>query len=132
MTELCKKCAECCRHYPFVELTDNDIRTLRRETGMHADAFTNAKGMEAEEYFLQFQRNGDCIFLHEDGQGFSCGVYAARPGICKKYPTGITQQDRCDAISEKILGKASDRNGGRGKRFVQASICRKADGKIKK
>ncbi len=103
LTELCRTCAECCKHFPFVELTEDEIGALSRETGLLADAFTNSKNTETEEYFLQFQKNGHCIFLTENEQEFSCGVYASRPGICTRYPSGTIQQDRCDALCEKFL-----------------------------
>ncbi len=103
MTEICKKCAECCKNYPFVDLTQSEIHVLEKETGLHSDLFTNGKGKEIEEYFLQFKKNGHCHFLNEINGGFSCSVYAARPGICKTYPSRPTQQNLCDTHKKKFI-----------------------------
>jgi len=68
---------------------------LEKVTGLHHDAFTNGKMMEVEEYFLQFKSNGYCHFLNEDNGSFSCGVYDARPAICRNYPSKPGQEDVC-------------------------------------
>jgi len=44
-------------------------------------------GKAVEEYFLQFQKNGDCFFLNENNGSYSCSVYEIRPEICKNYPS---------------------------------------------
>jgi len=95
--EICKKCAECCRHYPFVELSQNDIHALRKFTGLRLDAFTNPKGKRVEEYFLKSKENGDCLFLNENNDNYSCGVYEARPRVCRDYPSTPSQNEVCDA-----------------------------------
>ena len=95
-TEICNKCAECCKNSPFVELSKNEINSLEQVTGLHFDVFTNPKGKAVEEYFLQFQENGDCFFLNENNGSYSCGVYEARPGICKNYPSKPRQKEVCD------------------------------------
>ncbi len=100
MTEICKKCAECCKHYPYVELSANEIIVLEQATGLRADVFTNAKGKVIEEYFLQFQENGNCFFLNENKGCFSCSVYEARPGICRNYPSKPIQKKACDENSK--------------------------------
>ncbi len=63
LSEICKKCAECCKNYPFVELSKNEIHKLETLTGLPFEEFTNQKGESVEEYFLQFKENGDCFFL---------------------------------------------------------------------
>lgn len=103
MTEICKQCAECCKKYPFVDLSKNEINSLEKLTGVSAEVFTNSKGKEIEEYFLQFQDNGYCFFLNENKGSFSCSVYEERPGICKNYPSNPIQKDVCDANKEKFL-----------------------------
>lgn len=105
MTEICKKCAECCKNHPFVDLSRKEINSLHKVTGVHPDVFTNPKGKVVEEYFLQFQENGYCFFLNEDNGSFSCGVYEARPEICKNYPSKPIQKDVCDAKREKYLSQ---------------------------
>lgn len=43
-SEICKKCAECCKHYPFVELSQHEIYDIEKLTGLPFDVFTNQKG----------------------------------------------------------------------------------------
>jgi uncharacterized protein len=107
-SKICKKCAECCKDYPFVELSENEIYELEKLTGLPVDAFTNKKGEADEEYFLDFEENGDCFFLNENNGDYSCGVYEARPGICRNYPSKPRQNDVCAANRELIL---SDNSG---------------------
>ena len=106
LTNICKKCATCCMHYPFIELSSSEVFSIKRATGMQSDVFTNRKGENFEEYFMQFQNNGYCIFLNENNGGFSCDVYEARPRICKNFPSESTQQDVCDANSKRLLSEA--------------------------
>jgi Fe-S-cluster containining protein len=103
LAEICKKCAECCKNYPFIDLSEKEINSLEKLTSLPSEVFTNPKGKEVEEYFLQFQDNGYCIFLIENKGCFSCGVYKERPGICKNYPSKPIQNDVCDANREKFL-----------------------------
>jgi len=101
--EICNKCAECCKNYPFVDLTKNEIISLEKLTGLHPDIFTNPKEKIIEEYFLQFQKNGHCFFLREKNGCFACTVYEARPVICRNYPSKPGQKVACDANKEKFL-----------------------------
>lgn len=107
MTDICKKCAECCKNFPFVNISVKEINVLEKVTGIHPRMFTHEKGTVVEEYFLQFQENGYCFFLKEHKGSFSCGVYEARPGICKNYPSRPTQKDVCHAIRAKFLRNIS-------------------------
>jgi len=93
--EICQKCAECCKKHPYIELSSDEIEALQQATGLHRDAFTNPTGEAAEGYFLSFQDNGHCIFLNEDNGRYSCGVYEARPGICRDYPRTPKQEEAC-------------------------------------
>jgi Fe-S-cluster containining protein len=97
LSEICKKCAECCKNYPVVDLSKNEIFSLEKVTGVHSGVFTIPKGKAVEEYFLQFQENGYCFFLNENNGSFSCGVYEVRPGICKNYPSRPIQKEVCNA-----------------------------------
>lgn len=85
-SEICKKCGKCCKNYPFVKLTKNEINLLEQTTKLHFEVFTNPMGKEVEEYFLQFQKNGSCFFLNENNGDYSCSVYETRPELCKNYP----------------------------------------------
>ncbi len=108
MTDICRNCAECCKNYPCVDLSNNEMDLLEKMTGVRSDVFTNPKGTEVEEYFLQFQENGYCFFLNENNGCFSCSVYEARPKICKNYPSQPIQKDFCDANNEKFLNKRNN------------------------
>lgn len=99
-SEICKKCGQCCRNYPYVELTQHEVFELEKLTGLHSDAFTNKKSVD--EYFLDFKDNGDCIFLNGDSGDYSCGVYVARSAICRNYPQIDPQNDACYAHRKRI------------------------------
>jgi len=95
-TRICKKCGECCKQSPFVELSKDEINALEQATGLHFDLFTNSKGVSADGYFLKFQGDGACFFLNKSEDGYACGVYEARPEACKTYPSKAIQHDFCD------------------------------------
>lgn len=101
--EICQKCGECCKHFPFVELSEKDIGLLEKRTELAPHTFTNRKSKVLKEYFLQFKENGDCVFLSDKNGCYSCDVYEARPGICKKYPSEPLQKKVCDANMDKCL-----------------------------
>lgn len=103
LSEICKKCAECCKHYPFIELSQNEIIELGKVTGLRLDVFANPKGKAVEEYFLQFKENGDCFFLNENNGSYSCGVYEARSVVCRNYPSKPRQNEVCDINREMFL-----------------------------
>jgi Fe-S-cluster containining protein len=96
-TEICKKCAKCCKNYPFIELSKNEINSLEHISGLDFNVFTNSIDKAVGKYFLQFQKNGDCFFLNEDNGIYSCEVYEARPGICKNYPSETKQKKVCNS-----------------------------------
>ncbi len=105
--EICKKCAECCKNHPFVELSKSEIDSLERLAGLPFDDFVNRKGEAVEEYFLKFTENGDCFFLKKKDGSYSCTVYEARPAICKNYPSRPRQKEACEANQKKTLSKFS-------------------------
>jgi uncharacterized protein len=102
-SEVCKKCAECCKNFPFVELSQNEILEIEKMTGLTFDVFTNPKGEAIEEYFLQFKENGNCFFLNENNDGYSCGVYEARSEKCRNYPSKPSENEVCIANREMAL-----------------------------
>jgi len=104
-TETCNKCGACCKNFPYIELSQNEINLLEQATALHFAVFTNLKGNAVKEYFLQFQANGDCFFLNENKGRYSCGVYDARPEICKNYPSKLGQKKACKTNREESLSK---------------------------
>jgi Fe-S-cluster containining protein len=105
--ETCKNCAECCKHYAFIELSQTEIEALEKFTGLSLDVFTNAKGKAVEEYFLKFKENGDCYFLNTNNGSYSCDAYEARSAICRNYPSNPSQNKACEANMKLCLGNNS-------------------------
>jgi Fe-S-cluster containining protein len=102
-SEICKKCAECCKNFPYVKLYQDEISKLEKLTGLPFDVFASPKGGAPEEYFMQFKENGDCFFLNENNGDYSCIAYEARSEICRKYPSSPIENKVCDANREMIL-----------------------------
>lgn len=100
-TEICETCAKCCKNFPFVKLSKIEINSLVHKSGLHFNVFAYPIGNALEEYFIQFQDNGDCFFLNKNNCIYSCGVYDARPGICKNYPSKPSQHKVCNADRNK-------------------------------
>ena len=114
LSEVCKNCAECCRHYSWVALSEKDIAALEKFTGLSSEAFADPKGTTVDEYFLKFKNNGDCYFLGENDGDFSCGVYEARSDICRSYPSKPSQDAACDANQKMCLSNDSGPAAGSG------------------
>ena len=106
--EMCQRCAQCCKNFPYIELSQDEIHALEQLTGLAFDVFTNQKDDAGKEFFLQFKKNGDCFFLNEKNGDYSCSVYAARSGICRNYPSKPRQDEVCNAHMEMILRNNSD------------------------
>lgn len=76
----CKRCGECCRHYQFVQLYDQDISRLIK-LGHSPEEFLKVKNGMA---FLKHE-GGKCCFL-DDG----CSVHEnGKPAVCKSYPLSL-------------------------------------------
>ena len=106
-SETCKNCAECCKHYSFVEVSQNEIKALEKFTGLSFEVFTNPKGKAIEEYFLKFKENGYCYFLNTNNGNYSCDVYEARADICRNYPSEPCQNEACSAKRKRCLSNDS-------------------------
>jgi Fe-S-cluster containining protein len=101
--KMCKACAECCKNYPLIKVSKNEINSLELFTGLHFGIPINSKGVEYEGYLLQFKENGDCFFLNENNGHYSCDVYEVRPDICKNYPSNLRQKEVCTLNMKKLL-----------------------------
>ncbi len=106
-SEICRNCAECCKHYSFIEVSQVEIDALEKFTGLRFDVFTDPKGKAAEGYILKFKENGDCYFLNVNNGIHSCGVYEARLAICRNYPSEPSQHEVCDANKKECLSNNS-------------------------
>lgn len=100
--ENCCQCAECCKNYPYVELSKYDIDVLEHVTGFPFEVFTNPKGNVIEEYFLKFRDNGHCFFLNENHGRYACGVYDSRPQICRNFPSKRVQAENCLVVCKQL------------------------------
>ena len=102
-SQICTKCAGCCKSYPFVALTKHEILAIEHLTGLRSEEFAHSKGSALEGHFLQLQEGGDCFFLNGNKARYSCAVYKARPRICKNYPFEPKQKEACDANRSNLL-----------------------------
>ncbi|MBN1224174.1 MAG: YkgJ family cysteine cluster protein [Candidatus Aminicenantes bacterium] len=102
-SEICRKCAECCKNYPYIRLSQNEVRELENLTGLTFVLFAIPKSEGVEEYFMQFKENGDCFFLNENNGDYSCSAYEARSEICRKYPSTPSENQVCEANRKMIL-----------------------------
>ncbi len=95
----CNNCGACCRGFPFIRLSRNNIETLENFTGLTSEEFTDSIDEAGENRFMKFKENGDCIFLKMIDGAYSCGVYEARPATCREYPSTDIQRETCRAES---------------------------------
>ena len=95
----CNNCGACCREFPFIRLSRNNIETLENFTGLASEEFTDSIDEAGEKRFMKFKENGDCIFLKMIDGAYSCGVYEARPPTCRDYPSTDIQRETCRAES---------------------------------
>ena len=95
----CQKCAECCRHVDgALMLEPLDVYRLTKYLCEHGESYDDTSEM-LHKYahsatidrgypIFQINTTGEdhaCVFL-KDGR---CGVYEARPQVCRMYPFGV-------------------------------------------
>lgn len=82
----CKKCPAYCCSYPEIEVTKRDIARLAKHLDLTEEQ-TEARFTKGERV-LRHQKDtifdSVCVFL--DQKTRRCGVYDARPGVCRDYP----------------------------------------------
>jgi len=98
---VCSGCGLCCRDFAYIQLSQDDIKTLENFTGLTTDEFTNNVDKAGEKRFMKFQENGDCIFLKITDGGGLCSVYKARPATCRSYPSTDIQRETCRVNSNR-------------------------------
>ncbi|MCX7057664.1 MAG: YkgJ family cysteine cluster protein [Pseudomonadota bacterium] len=93
----CSKCPGYCCSYDRIEVSDFDIARLAKHFGLSADAarekFTfHHKTKDADEWVLRHRKDtvykSICRFFDQDER--RCTIYAARPNVCRRYPSGTT------------------------------------------
>ena len=86
----CNKCpAFCCSIYERVQVTKRDINRLAKYFNVSVEtAMKRYTKMWGDERVLRRTKDvifkETCIFLNQETRG--CGIYHARPGVCREYP----------------------------------------------
>lgn len=93
----CSKCPGYCCSYDRIEVSDFDIRRLAKHFGLDVDTarerFTwRYKTKDKDEQVLRHRKDhvfkSICRFFDQDER--RCTIYAARPNVCRRYPSGAT------------------------------------------
>lgn len=87
----CTKCPGYCCSYDLIEVSDHDIARLARHHGVSVrEARRRFTKLDSGRRVLRHKR--DVVFrstCHFFDQGERrCTVYAARPWVCRRYPSG--------------------------------------------
>jgi uncharacterized protein len=91
----CSKCPGYCCSYPRIAVTERDVARLARHFDLPVDRarekFTYRYVNDGKEERILRHRKDDvfasvCRFL--DPKTRRCGVYEARPTVCRQYPHG--------------------------------------------
>jgi len=87
----CAKCPAYCCSYPEIEITRRDLARLARHFGVSFEqAEERYTKYDAKQGVRLLRHQKDtvfdtvCVFL--DQKTRRCGVYEARPGVCRDYP----------------------------------------------
>jgi Fe-S-cluster containining protein len=91
----CNCCGSCCRNFPYILLSTDDIKALETYTGLSREKFTYSIDKAGLKRFMKFNKIGDCVFLNSINGVFSCGVYEARSSTCREYPSTGIQIETC-------------------------------------
>lgn len=102
LSRICQKCAECCKHAPFIKLPQNEIEAIEHYTGLKSTSFMNAIGKPEDGYFLKFKENGSCIFLEKHKDKYFCSIYEVRSELCRNYPSNPVQHKACQAKRKRV------------------------------
>ena len=87
----CSKCPAYCCSYPEIEVTPRDIQRLAKHFDLsYAQAEERFTKYDAKEKVRELRHQKDrifdsvCTFL--DQKTRRCGVYEARPAVCRSFP----------------------------------------------
>ena len=87
----CEKCPGYCCSYPEIEISPRDIERLAKHFGIeYREAEERFTKLQPEEKVRLLRHRKDSVFesvcMFFDQKARRCGVYAARPGVCRDYP----------------------------------------------
>lgn len=91
----CSKCPAYCCSYPRIPVSDFDLERLAKHLGVTPAVARRRytyryRSGEVDERVLRHQKDhvfkSVCRFFDRDLR--RCGVYAARPNVCRRYPSG--------------------------------------------
>jgi Fe-S-cluster containining protein len=86
----CAKCPGYCCSYPVISLTKYDVERLAKHFGLTPEVAEKRFTKAAHGYKRIFRRKKDehygmiCRFFDQEKR--SCGVYPARPHVCRSFP----------------------------------------------
>ena len=100
-THICTSCGTCCRDFPYIQLSQNEIEKIESFTGLASEEFTNGGERDGEKRFMKFKENGDCVFLNMTDGAYSCSAYEARSNLCREYPVTDIQDKTCRKNSNR-------------------------------
>ena len=86
----CSKCPGYCCSYPVIQCTKRDVERLARHFGVPVEVAERRFVREGHGVKRILRRKRDehfgkiCRFF--DTEKRNCGVYEARPAICRKFP----------------------------------------------
>lgn len=86
----CKKCPGYCCSYPVIEVTKRDLARLARHFGMSPEQAEKRFTKAAHGHPRVMRRKHDdhfgkiCRFF--DRVNRNCGIYPARPTVCRQFP----------------------------------------------
>lgn len=106
----CKKCAECCKNFPFIKLSQTEANLMEDYSKLHIDQFAEKIEKKEKNYFLRFDEDGDCYFLEYKNGIYFCKIYEIRPSICKIYPGTTIQKQYCTNSKRKYSAPTAGSN----------------------
>jgi Fe-S-cluster containining protein len=78
----CKKCGDCCSGYGGTSLSENDIITIAKYTGMDVKSFLSKHcEFSGTKPILAQGKNGYCIFWDK-----LCTIHPVKPYMCRAWP----------------------------------------------
>lgn len=95
----CQYCGQCCAAGEAISqaiVTDEEIKTIAKRTGMKPEEFVGIRYYNIIEYkIIERKHNGACIFLKENENSLACEIYDILPEFCARYPSDSAEQAWC-------------------------------------